>query len=168
MARFCGSFSVLIISGLALSFTPNICKSQKTNELCFNELVGNFLANDAREFAGVSGFRTSGLEKYLDSTESAPYRLRIEAPQVNYEKLKGSQFAREVSAELTFVDSTDHLTVLTFRDTIQRREISATRKTKFSELKGTDPRWLPKYLLPAAFIGVGITGIISLFYIRSS
>lgn len=168
MDRFKRPFYLLIISTLAFSFYPNFCKSQKTNELCFDELVGNFLSKDSREFSGVSGFRTSGLENFLDSTATAPFRLRIEPPSVNYEKLEGSEFAREVSAELSFVDSTDHLTILTWRDTIQRREISATRKTKFHELKGNDPRWLSKYLVPAAFIGVGITGIISLFYIRSS
>jgi hypothetical protein len=168
MARFSKPIYALIISGLAISVFPNICKAQITNELCFNELVGDFLSTDSRKFSGVDGFRTPALEKFLDSTAGANYRLRIDPPSVNYEKLKGAQFAREVSAELNFVDSTDHLTVLTWRDTIQRREIPATRKTKISELKGSDPRWFSKYLVPAAFIGVGITGIISLFYIRSS
>lgn len=167
-ARFCGPLYLLIISALLIQFFPNSAKAQKTNELCFEELVANFLVSDPRKYSGVKGFRTAGLASQLDSVADAPFYLRIDPPLVNYENLKGPYFAREVSADVVFVDSTDHLSTLTWRDTLHRRDLSAVRKTDHPVLKGTDPRWRSKVLAPAVLIGAGIAGIISLFYIRSA
>ena len=168
LTPFCRLCFLLIFSALQILFLPNFANAQKTNELCFEESITKFLVSDPREFSGVRGFQTDGLAGKLDSVPDAPYQLRIGVPQVNYENLQGPYFAREITTDLTFVDSTDHLSTVTWRDTLHKRDIAASRKGSPPELKGTDPRWTAKILWPAAMITGGIAGIISLFYIRSA
>lgn len=158
---------LLIISTLWTTNFALYAKAQKTNELCFEELMGNFLASDSRKYSAVIGFRTPGLNGVVDSTLGVPLSLRIDPPQVSFEKIDREKYTREVLVDVVFIDSTEQLRSLVWRDTIGRRDIGKVRRTKYPELKGTDPRWAARFLAPGIMLGAGIAGILSLFYIRS-
>ena len=94
--------------------------------------------------------------------------LKISAPTIEYKNLKDSEFERTISVDLLYKDSTETFQGLTKVDTLQRSDIKEARDVEEKELRGTDPRFIRKFLIPIAGIGSGIAGIISLFYIRSS
>lgn len=167
-APFIPKNNLLIISYLCFSFVAVFSKAQKTNELCFDDLVVNFVAGHPREFREVKGFLTPGLSDRLKPAPEADFILNIAEPQVTYENLTGPYFAREIEANLNYRDSTDHEYAVTWRDTLHRKQVKAARNTKLKILRGADPRFHAKFLLPGLLIGTGIAGIISLFYIRSS
>ena len=158
----------MIISILPVLISPTFSKAQKINELCFEDLVGNFLAKDVREFSSYNGFTTEGLREKIDSVSGAPFKLMIEDPEVNFENIPGPYFVRSIAVNLIFQDTMDHASTVTWTDTLHRKQIGEVRKTAYRKLRGTDPRFAPKYLTPGLLVAAGISGIISLFYIRSS
>ncbi|HHG86555.1 MAG TPA: hypothetical protein ENJ82_17525 [Bacteroidetes bacterium] len=161
-------FYTLIFSSLYLSIATTFIKAQVINELCFLNLVGDFLANDNRKIAQYSGFMTSDLAAKIMTQKGAAYQLMIETPEVNYQNLSGPYFERNIAVDLIFQDSTEHISRVNWTDTLHRNQIKAVRKTAYQELRGADPRWLPKYLGPGLMVTAGISGLIALFYIRSS
>ena len=54
------------------------------------------------------------------------------------------------------------------RRVMTKAQLRQVRKSRYAELRGNDPRWTVRILVPAAIIVSGITGIISLFYTRST
>ena len=165
---FFGTFYSLIISFLAFCCLPNFAKSQKTNVLVFEELVGNFVANHPKKIDSLSGFFTDELQRRIFLQQKASFDLNIEEPSVDFQALGKKQFQRKVATVLTYQDSTEHVYALTFCDTILGNQLGQIRQSEHPALRGTNPRWTSKILFPAAMIGTGIAGIIALFYFRSS
>lgn len=161
-------YKALIISIILISISPYFAKSQIINELCFEELVVNFLSKDERKISSYSGFKTGTLSNKIDTVTGAPYQLMIEDPEINFENLPGPYFSRSIVATLIFQDSTNQVSTLSLTDTLHRSRIREVRKTDYQKLRGTDPRFVSKYLSPGLLVAAGISGIISLFYIRSS
>ena len=163
-----GMFIMLIFSVLETTFFVKMAKAQISNELCFQDLTLKFLRSQTKDFRDVTGFTTTGLLENIVPVKSSPYTLEIGVPDVMYERLPGKRFLRTMEMNLIFRDSSEHEYNVIQTDTLRRKEIRQARKTKYAELRGEDPRFVPKYLVPALMIGAGISGIISLFYIRSS
>lgn len=166
-AFFCRFFP-LIISILTMVIFSNFANAQKTNELAFEDLIGDFVASHPKKIDTVKGFLTENLKRRIYLKSKAPFHLNIDPPVVKFSSIGEKQFQRKISSVLTYQDSTEHTYALTYCDTLVGSQIPKVRKSKFSELRGTDPRWAAKFLFPASMIGIGIAGIISLFYIRSS
>lgn len=161
-------FFLLIISFLAFSILPNFLKAQKTNVLAFEDLVSDFVSNHPKKIDTLKGFLTEDLKSRIFVQAASPFALNIDPPVVTFKSMGKNQFQRKIAAVLTYQDSTEHVYALTYCDTLAGNQIGKVRKSKLSELRGTDPRWTSKFLFPGTMIGIGIAGIISLFYIRSS
>jgi hypothetical protein len=54
------------------------------------------------------------------------------------------------------------------RDTLTAAGFRVVRRGAEPVLRGNDPRFFAGFVVPASFVLAGITGIISLFYMRSS
>ncbi|MEM7039604.1 MAG: hypothetical protein AAF570_21705, partial [Bacteroidota bacterium] len=165
---FFSAYILLIFSVLQTLLFPNFAKSQISNELCFETLSIKFLEGQPIEYKEVKGFTTPGLSTQLKPVASAPAVLKIDPPVVTYEKVGKGKYLREMTLNFVFTDSTDHEYGVSQTDTLNRKDIRTARATKFKELRGEHPGPGSKYLIPALIIGTGLSGIISLFYIRSS
>lgn len=159
-----GQFKCLIIISLACFLFSPKAKSQKTNELVYNQLLGEYLSSKSR-WKELSGFRTDYVDSLakVDSTQKTS--LSLANPEIQFLKGSNQKYLRTVSILVSTSDGEDKL--LSSSDSLSLKEIQKVRKSKYTELKGEHPSALRKFLLPAAAIVGGISGIISLFYIRS-
>lgn len=115
----------------------------------------------------LDGFVTDRLRSQILLNVGSNCALRIDDPEVEYLALKPDKIVRKISSLLTLKDTSEVSYPVLYQDTILRKELSAVRQKQDPALRGTDPRWAGKYLLPLGLIGTGIAGIISLFYLRS-
>jgi hypothetical protein len=160
-------FLVLIISVLQSLLLVNSLKSQITNEIAFETSILRMVGQKAPSIDSLSGFLTERLRAEILLTDPSKGQLLVETPSVVYARLGHRKFERTISTVLTLTDSTEISFPVVYLDTIERSQLKAVRKSAMFELRGTDPRWPGKYLLPVGLIGTGIAGIILLFYIRS-
>lgn len=158
----------LKISVLLILLSGQFAFSQKTNENIYFQMIQDLWGENKTEIRSVDGFVPNELksEFVLDTSVSAA--LEVGVPQVEFQKLENGGFQRQVSAELVLTDSVPQTLGLTRVDTVSRKDLSKIRKSSYSELKGSDPRTLQKYVWPGLGVGGGIAVIISLFYTRSS
>ncbi len=164
--KFC-RFLLLIFSVLQMTIFVNDCKSQITNELAFQAMLLDFIAKKPLKADTVSGFVTPDLLAKIVTHPGSHRRLDIEEPVVEFSHLQNKMFERNITSLVSYIDSGEVSFPLRFTDTIPRKDLAAVRKSQFLALRGTNPRWTAKYLLPVVLIGTGIAGIISLFYLRS-
>lgn len=160
-------FWVLIISALQLLLVVNCTKSQISNQLAFETSVLRMIGQKAPSIDSLSGFLTERLRAEILLTDPSSRQLFIETPSVVFARLGHRKFERTISTVLTLTDTSEISFPLVYLDTISKSQLRPVRKSPMVELRGTDPRWPQKYLLPVALIGTGIAGVILLFYIRS-
>ena len=161
------SFKMLFISILTLFIFINSAKTQATNEQVFHQLMKKWDETYTGSFNSVEGFTTPYLLTFLQTDSTAPRLLFIRDPEVVYTKTRKKEYLRTLSVTLIYRDSTDQEFELANKDTLSSGMIPFSRKTKHYPLKGNDPRWTKKFLLPVIGIASGITTIVTLFYLRS-
>lgn len=159
-------FKLLIFSILILFLFP-FSFAQETNEQKFHGLILDWIEFHPGKFNALEGFTTPYLESKLIPDTSADQLLFIREPEIEFLKAGKGNYLREIKVTLIYRDSTDHDYELANRDTVPRGMISHVRKTRIRPLRGADPRWTKKYLLPGLGIASGITTVITLFYLRS-
>lgn len=125
------------------------------------------IVSKGRPIDSLAGFEVDSLRFKIRFTPSAKRYMTIEEPNVDYTKIDAGKYRRTITSVVSFVDTTEMSLPIHFQDTIRREDLRTVRKSAPLPLRGTDPRWVVKYLAPAALIGTGIAGIISLFYFRS-
>lgn len=160
-------FFMLTISVLLFTFPPFFSKSQISNQLVYESLVKQLVADHHRPFDSLLGVVTPGLEAALKKEPSANCNLQVGPPRISWRKAGKGSYLREVEATILYTDSIGGEYLATKTDTLDSRDIRKVRKADFPELRGDDPRIVSKYIGPAALIGTLIAGIISLFYLRS-
>lgn len=160
-------FYRLIFSILAIVFLHNICKSQITNQLAFERELCRVIETRGLPVDSIAGFGYDSLWSRIHQTPGVKRYLSIEDPAVEFKKLQSGDFGRRITTVVSFVDSTEMALPIDFQDTVAAKDFRMVRRSAPVALRGTDPRWTIKYLLPAGLIGTGIAGIISLFYLRS-
>lgn len=142
--------------------------AQKINGLVFEDLVLQKVRERALPLDSVTGFTTERLLAELACTTGAKRKLVVDPPEVRYTRIDSGGYERRIATMVSFVDSSEVGYELTHIDTLSKSGLRIVRKGSVLELRGEDPRWGVRYLLPIAIIGTGIAGIISLFYLRSS
>jgi hypothetical protein len=160
-------FWILILSTLQSLIVVNSVKSQISNELAFETSVLRMIGQKAPSIDSLSGFLTERLRTEILLTDPSNRQLFIETPSVVFAPLGHRKFERTISTVLTLTDTIEVSFPLVYLDTVAKSQLRAVRRSRLIELRGADPRWPQKYLLPVALIGTGIAGIILLFYIRS-
>lgn len=161
-------FKSFIISFIAVFLSSNGVQAQISNEVAYENLILDYLRLDTRTISEVKGILTPKMKNEIKTNSSGTYKLQVESPLVEYEKMDAENFVRTIQSDLVFTDSSEHRTGLTFTDTLNKKDIPATRRTDIRALRGEDPRFRSKYLKPALGIAGGLGIIISLFYIRSA
>lgn len=159
-------FFMLIFSILGILNGPIFCNAQITNTLAFEQSVLQVIATKGRPVDSICGFEGDSLWPKIRLTPQSKRHLSIEEPSVAYQKIEAG-YRRSITTVLSFIDSTEVAFPVLYEDTIARKDLRTVRKSAPLALRGSDPRWAVKYLVPAALIGTGIAGIISLFYLRS-
>ena len=159
----------LIMSLLLLSVLPQFCKSQISNELAFDSLFIGHLNSNSQKIGKFTGFMAERWNAEKKTSPDSNQVLHTDPPMVEFEKLVDGNFRRTLQVDLRFdQDSTAVQNfALSLVDTIAARDFKKIRQSKWPALRGEDPRWSRKFLLPFGGIAGGIAGIISLFYIRS-
>lgn len=161
------AFFALIFTALQTMFSAKIVKAQITNELAFETAVLRLIGQKSPSIDSLTGFVTDRLRSEILLTAPSKRQLTVETPDVDYVRVRHGRYERTIASLLTFTDSTEVSYPVIYRDTIQRSTLKAVRKTDYTDLRGTDPRWHTKYLMPVVLIGTGIAVIVSLFYLRS-
>lgn len=162
-----GRIFALIVSGLLFLSSSFFCKSQTTNQLAYESLVRQLVADHHRPFDSLVGVTTPALDTLLLRDATANCNLQVGPPRINWRKLGHGRYLREMEVTILYTDSNGGEFLAAATDTVPRRDIRQLRKSKVPELRGENPRFVSKYLGPAALIGILIAGIISLFYLRS-
>lgn len=160
-------FFILIISTLLFTFSPIFSKSQISNQLVYETLVKQLVADHHRPFDSLLGVVTLGLDSALKKESSANCNLQVGPPRISWRKVGKRSYSREIEATILYTDSIGGEFLAVKSDTLAGRDIRKVRKSDLPELRGDDPRIVSKYIGPAALIGTLIAGIISLFYLRS-
>lgn len=160
-------YKFLVTTIITFFICMNSAIAQDKNEQVFHTLVKNWDEMYSGSFNSIEGFTTPYLLTILQTDSSALKKLFIREPEVEYSKTGKKEYLRSLSVTLIYRDSTDQEFELTHQDTIASGMISFIRKTKYFPLKGNDPRWTKKFLLPVIGIASGITTIVTLFYLRS-
>lgn len=161
------TFLTLIFSLLQVLLSANSVKCQINNELAFNTMILQKLAQKSIPIDTLSGFVPDELRSAVALTNGARRCLTIEEPSVEYSKIDKATLLRRLTTVLTFRDSIEIGFPLVFQDSIPMKDLRRLRKSDEPALRGVDPRWAAKYLGPVLLIGTGIAVIISLFYLRS-
>jgi hypothetical protein len=162
-------FFSLIISVLVAIVTTNEAKSQITNELYFDAEIRAHLEKTKSNFGILGGFLTDQSKSLVQLDTASRLTFFVEIAALEFEKLEeGYQRTFQLVMEHRLADSAVASFSQQLKDTVAKSALRQVRKTPYSELKGNDPRWAVRVLVPVAIIATGITGIISLFYIRSS
>jgi hypothetical protein len=162
-------FFRLIFSLLAASLLINPVKSQITNELYFETAIASHLAKSPTKFGSVDGFLTDHAQSLVALDSALALQFFVEVARLGFDKVDGG-YARtfQLVMEHRIGDSAVASFSQQLNDTIPKAQLRQVRKSRYAELRGNDPRWTVRILLPAAIIVTGITGIISLFYTRST
>ena len=160
-------FFILIFSTLLFTFPPIFSKSQISNQLVYESLVKQLVADHHRPFDSLLGVVTPSLDSAFVSDSTVNCNLQVGPPRINWRKVGKRTYLREVEATILYTDSIGGEFLAVRSDTVPARDIRKLRKSDLSELRGDDPRIVSKYIAPALLIGTLIAGIISLFYLRS-
>jgi hypothetical protein len=160
-------FYRLIFSVLASVIFVGLSNAQKTNTLAFEDAALQILRARPLPIDSLEGFMTDRLRAEIGLSAGAQRRLAIESPTVDYIRLKKGCYLRKITSMLSYVDSSEVGYPLLYQDTIAQADLGRVRKSQDVALRGIDPRWPAKYLMPTLLIGTGIAVIISLFYLRS-
>jgi hypothetical protein len=160
-------FFALIFSVLHVMIWVNTCKAQISNELAFDQLISDFVTQKGSDVDTLAGFVTEGLKGKIVLNPRFDRALLIEEPNIEFKKMRDRKFLRSISTVVSYKDSIEISFPIQYQDTIFAKDLRAIRKSSHLELRGSNPRWTSKYLLPIALIGTGIAVIISLFYLRS-
>jgi hypothetical protein len=160
-------FFALTISILACSFWIQNCKAQISNELAFEQKVVQLFGQKKIPVDSLSGFLTKGLHSNIMLSQDVNRCLDVEIPKVAFSKLENHYYQRMITSVVTFRDSIEQSFSLQMLDTVPRSALRSIRKSDYLELRGDNPQWTSKFILPILLIGTGIAGIISLFYLRS-
>ncbi len=160
---------LLIFSFLALILSLNESKAQISNELYFDSAIASHLEKTKPKFGSTAGFLTEKSRAQIPLDSTLPLQFFVEVNRLEFEKLdQAYRRTLMLVVEHRLGDSAVASYAQQLIDTIPKSSLRAVRKTHYPELKGNDPRWTVRLLFPAAVIVSGITGIISLFYIRST
>ena len=120
------------------------------------------------EVGKYTGFLVEQTKAHGRTVSGSEVTLNVETPTVDFQKVAKGKFQRTISIDLVYKDSTETRMALNQVDTLDRKQIPEARRVDEKALRGSDPRFIRKFLVPFAGISGGIAGIISLFYIRSS
>lgn len=159
----------MIVTVLAGLLSLNLLNAQITNELYFDNTIKAHLEKTKPKFGKIDGFLTEHSQAQITLDTSLPLQFFVEVSRLEFEKIEtGYQRTLQLVMEHRLGDSAVGSYAQQLVDTLPKANLRAVRKTHYPELRGNDPRWTVRVLLPAAIIVSGITGIISLFYIRST
>ena len=162
-------FFPLIVSFLGLLLSLNESKAQISNELYFDTAIASHLEKTKPKFGSTDGFLTEKSRSQISLDSTLPLQFFVEVNRLEFERLdQAYRRTLMLVVEHRLGDSAVASYAQQLIDTIPKSSLHAVRKTRYPELKGNDPRWAVRLLFPAAIIVSGITGIISLFYIRST
>jgi hypothetical protein len=162
-------FFLLIVNVLGLLLIAISSKAQITNELYFDSAITAHLSKSQTKFGSVGGFLTDHTRSLVKVDSTLQLQFFAEVSRLEFEKVEGG-YARtfQLVLEHRLGDSAVASFAQQLLDTVPRAQLRQVRKTRYVELRGNDPRWTVRILMPTAIIVSGITGIISLFYIRST
>lgn len=165
---FRGSF-VLIVNAFAFFGFFSCCSAQISNEAYFEEAVRTHLSSQGVPFNSWLGFLTEPSEGLVKIDSSSQLSFYVQSPEVEFGKLEDGSFSRSIRfvIEHQIGDSAVLSIAKQHSDTVSRKELKLVRKSKYPELRGVSPQFSRRILVPTVLIVSGITGIISLFYIRS-
>jgi hypothetical protein len=160
------TFILLIITGLLSTFSTKTVNGQISNELAYDSLILSKSHLFGPGFRFVTGTITPRLERGLRIDTAGANGVEF-LPDIKWNPLKGKKMERILEVKMIFSDSLHTEIALMQKDTLQNSQIRLARKTHFRELRGDNPRFVPRILIPAATIVTGVVVIISLFYVRS-
>ena len=115
-----------------------------------------------------TGFLAEQTKAHGRTFSDSKMTLDVETPTVIFQRIAKGKFQRTIGIDLVYKDSVETRMALNQIDTLDRKDIPEARRVEEKALRGADPRFVRKFLIPLAGISGGIAGIISLFYIRSS
>lgn len=154
---------------LVASLWINPVKSQITNELYFDTAIANHLAKSPTKFGTVDGFLTDHARSLVKLDSTLALQFFVEIARLSFDKVDDAYVRTfQLVMEHRIGDSAVASFSQQLNDTIPKAQLRQVRKSRYAELRGNDPRWTVRILVPAAIIVSGITGIISLFYTRST
>ena len=157
----------LIISTVFFLLIFISAKGQITNELAFDSIVVGYCVENGNDIRKVTGFLTEGLNSGLEGKLKGKDTLEINPPTVSFEKLDSKKILRKLEVEMTVDQKSGQMKMLSYQDTLSRKDLRKVRSTKHPALKGEHPGLFKRYILPAAALAGGVASIASLFYIRS-
>lgn len=157
---------LLIITTLLSTISTKTVKAQISNELAYDSLILGKTPLFGPGFRFVTGTVTPRLERGLRVDTSAENGVEL-SPEVKWRPLKGDSIERSIAVKLIFSDSLHTEILLEQKDTLLNQDLRLARKTRYKVLKGDNPRFVPRVVVPGATILTGVIAIISLFYVRS-
>ena len=150
---------------------PNFFLSaQLTNEEVYTAQTLEIALPLAREnpIKSLSGTLTSAhREKIPVDTTVHGKELAFYLEEIRYKSLGNGKFARYLQGSVNLADTTEQVFEFTYSDTLSRREVARSRKAKINQLKGDNPLFVNKVMVPFAAVAVGVGTIFALFYIRT-
>lgn len=172
--RFCGTFfqksKALVLSTLLFLgfFRPLL--GQESNSDMYQRLLGIHFSRQGNVFCETRGYAFDGLEALVKIDSLTKKALVLVEPDVRFSKLADGRVLRQLDAgfQHMIADSLCGEFAELGMDTLGMAGFRQVRKGTDAALRGNDPRFWSRTLVPAGFVVAGITGIISLFYIRSN
>ena len=143
---------------------------QESNSDMYQRLLGIHFSRQGNVFCETRGYAFDGLEALVKIDSLAKKALVLVEPDVRFSKLADGRVLRQLDAgfQHMIADSLSGEFAELGMDTLDMAGFRQVRKGTDAALRGNDPRFWSRTLVPAGFVVAGITGIISLFYIRSN
>ena len=149
---------------------PNSKPKPLSNEAVYNQ---NSLAiaipyAEQSNISKLEGLVTNEIKaKILTDSLGKGTKIEFYLEEIRYEPLGKGNFARFLQGSVNLVDSVERPQEWTFSDTLTGKELKGVRKTKVEQLKGKNPRFLGKIIVPLVAISASVGAVIALFYVRS-
>lgn len=152
---------------IAFCFSFGTIKAQSSNVLVLDSLVKGYAESLERPVDTLIGFVSPHWRTWFPLNSEADQKITFSEPLIRFTKENKDSYVRVISISIENSDSISISRELMYSDTLTKAQLKTVRKSSPKGLKGNSPLIFNKVFMPVIGITIGISFIVSLFYLRS-
>ncbi len=156
-----------IMGVLLIAIFPLLLQAQPHNGEVYRQLMDQYFQENALPFGSIEGSYPERYFSQVSPDSSADAVLQIAPAIVRYKQLADSLHVRTVDITVVRKDSTSETFTYRYADTLSNVNLRRVIRKSPDDLRGDNPLPGAKWIRPIALISLSITGLISLFFLRS-